>query len=85
METNIVLQRAHQRMIPTLILFGLIFGRWPRSAILIGTLAWPLLLLADNTISAGDLLLGAAGYALINTGVGVLVHQTVLQLLRRLR
>ena len=72
-------------MIPTLILFGLIFGRWPRSSILIGTIAWPLVLLADNTISAGDLLLGAAGYALVNTGVGVLVHQTVLRLLRRLR
>lgn len=71
-------------MIPTLILFGLIFGRWPRSTILIGTLAWPLLLLADHTISAGGLLPGAAGYALINTGVGVLVHQTVLRLLRRL-
>ena len=72
-------------MIPTLILFGLIFGRWPRSAILIGTLAWPLLLLADNTISAGDLLPGAAGYALINTGVGVLVHQVVLRLVRHFR
>ena len=84
-ETNIVLKRAHQRMIPTLILFDLIFARWPGSAILIGTLAWPLRLLADNTISEGDLLLGAAGYASINTGVGVLVHQTVRQFLRRLR
>lgn len=72
-------------MIPTLILFGLIFGRWPRSAILIGTLGWPLVLLAGNTISAGVLLIGAAGYAFINTGVGVLVHQVVLRLVRRLR
>lgn len=72
-------------MIPTLILFGLIFGRWPRSVILIGTLGWPLILLADNTISAGVSLLGAAGYALINTGVGVLVHQVILRLVRRLR
>ena len=72
-------------MIPTLISFGLIFGRWPRSAILIGTLAWPLLLYVDNTIRAGDLLPGTAGYALINAGVGVLVHQTALRLLRRLR
>jgi len=72
-------------MIPTLILFGLIFGHWPRSAILIGTLGWPLVLLADHTISAGVMLLGAAGYALINTGVGVIVHQGVLLLVRRLR
>lgn len=71
-------------MIPTLILFGLIFGRWPRSSILIGTLAWPLLLLADNTINGRVSLFGAAGYALINTGVGVLVHQGVLRLVRRL-
>ena len=72
-------------MIPTLILYGLIFGRWSRSAILIGTLGWPLVLLADNTISVGVLLLGAAGYAFINTGIGVLVHQGVLRLVRRLR
>lgn len=72
-------------MIPTMILFGLIFGRWPRSAILIGTLGWLLVLLADHTISVGALLLGAAGYAFINTGVGVVVHQVVLRLVRRLR
>ncbi|MBI3430252.1 MAG: hypothetical protein HY050_09425 [Actinobacteria bacterium] len=70
-------------MIPTLILFGLIFDRWPWSSILIGTLGWPLLLLADKTISAGVLLLGAASYAFINTGVGVLVHQGMLRLTRR--
>ena len=72
-------------MIPTLILFGLIFGRWPRSSILVGTLGWPLALLANHTISEGVMLLGAAGYALINTGVGVLVHQAVLRLIRHLR
>ena len=72
-------------MIPTLILFGLIFGRWPRSSILAGTLGWPLALLLNNTISAGVLLLGAAGFAMVNTAVGVLIHQTVLRLLRRLR
>lgn len=72
-------------MIPTLILFGLIFGRWPRSSILVGTFGWPLVLLADHTINAGVLLLGAAGYAFINTGVGVLVHQAVLRFVRRLR
>lgn len=72
-------------MIPTLILFGLIFGRWPRSSILIGTLGWPLALLADRTISAGVLLLGAAGFALINTGVGVVIHQVALRLIRRFR
>lgn len=72
-------------MIPTLILFGLIFGRWPRSSILIGTIGWPIALLINNTISAGTLILGAAGLALINSGVGVLIHQVVLRLIRRLR
>jgi hypothetical protein len=72
-------------MIPTLILFGLIFGRWWRSALIVGAVGWPVLLLATGTASADADLIGVAGLALANTGVGVAVHQGVLWGARRYR
>ncbi len=35
-------------MIPTMILVGLVLGRWWRAALVIGTLAWPALLWAEG-------------------------------------
>lgn len=69
-------------MIPTLILFGLIFGRWWRSSLVVGTVGWPVLLLATHTVSSLAETAGAAGLALLNTGVGVLIHQAVSTLVR---
>lgn len=71
-------------MIPTMIVFGLVFGRWWRTCLVVGALAWPLLLLLDDTIGAAELL-PAAGLGLINTAVGVLVHQGALRLVRYVR
>jgi hypothetical protein len=76
-------------VIPSLILFGLIFGRWWRSALITGTIAWIVLLLVTDVIEVDSrvlgMVLGAAGYAVINTGAGVAVHQGVLRIVRRVR
>ena len=72
-------------MIPTLILFGLVFGRWWRISLLAAAVGWPFLLVVSDVISVEVGLLGAAGLAVINTGIGVLVHQGVLRTLRLLR
>lgn len=72
-------------MIPTLILFGLVFGRWWRSALITGTVGWLVLLLATGVMPAGAGVLGALGPAIINTAVGVAVHQVLLQAVRRAR
>ncbi|MDQ4096516.1 MAG: hypothetical protein M3144_01415 [Actinomycetota bacterium] len=71
-------------MIPTMIVFGLVFGRWWKTALVVGTLAWPALLLAASTIAAGDIPL-ALGLGLANTAVGVAVHQGLLRGVRGLR
>lgn len=62
-------------VIPTLILFGLVFGRWWKSSLLVGTLGWTALLLVDDVIHVPGEVLGAAGLGLVNTLVGVAVHQ----------
>jgi hypothetical protein len=72
-------------VIPTLILFGLVFGRWWRSSLIVAAVGWPVLLLATDVIGVGPALLGASGLAIANTAVGVLVHQVILRLSRRLR
>ncbi|MBG0567318.1 hypothetical protein [Actinoplanes aureus] len=64
-------------MIPTLILFGLVAGRWWRTTLLAGTLGWPILLLAQDIVRPGAGLLPVFLLAVVNTGAGVLVHQTV--------
>jgi hypothetical protein len=72
-------------MIPTLILFGLVFGRWWRLCLVTAALGWPVLLALTNMMSVEVGLLGAAGLAVINTGIGVLVHQGTLRVVRVLR
>jgi hypothetical protein len=71
-------------MIPTMILFGLVLGRWWKPAIVGGTLLWPVLLrFAD--IVGGAQLLSAAAFGAANTAVGVAVHQAALWLVRSIR
>jgi len=72
-------------MIPTLILFGLVFGRWWRLSLVTAAVGWPVLLVVDDTMDVEVGLLGAAGLAVINAGIGVLFHQAVLGTLRLLR
>ena len=71
-------------MVPTMILFGLVLGRWWRIALLLAAVVWPILVVSDPGIGAsaipGAVLIGA-----LNAAVGVLVVQSVLRLFRGLR
>jgi hypothetical protein len=69
-------------MIPTMIAFGLVTGRWWKTSLVTGTLVWPLLLVVSHVPLSPTELLGAAAFGLANTVVGVLVHQLVLRLIR---
>ena len=77
--------REGRLVIPTLILFGLVFGRWWRLSLVAAAVGWPVLLVADGVMDVEVGLLGAAGLAVVNASVGVLVHQGVLRALRLLR
>lgn len=74
-------------MIPTMILLGLVFGRWWRPALATAAVGWPLLLVATNVsdVAESGILAGAALLAVANAGVGVLAHQACLRMYRRLR
>ena len=62
-------------MIPTLILVGLVFGRWWRFVVPLAALGWPVLLIATGVDNGLDFLLVAAALAVANVLVGVLVFR----------
>lgn len=74
-------------MIPTVILLGLVLGRWWWPALGTAAVVWPALLVATNVIDLdeGDILAGAAVLAVANAGVDVLAHQACLHAYRHLR
>lgn len=72
-------------MIPILIALGLVLGRWWRTALVIGVIYWSVVLVATGIYDLDLDLLGPAALALINTAVGVAIHQAVLSGVRRLR
>jgi hypothetical protein len=73
-------------VIATLIVFGLIFGRWWKTALIVGTVSWVVLLLAGGLIEARLAVIAVATVlAFLNTGLGVGVHQAVLYAVRRFR
>ena len=72
-------------MIPTMILLGLVLGRWPLGAIVLAALGWPVLLFATDVVALDAGLLEGAVVAAANAAVGVLVHQGGLHLYRRFR
>jgi hypothetical protein len=69
-------------MIPTLLLVGLLAGRW--YVVALAAVAWPLLLtlLGVADLAVGDWLVAAA-LAAANTAVGVAVHRSISLFLRR--
>ena len=69
-------------MIPTMLLFGCVLGRWWKTTLVVGTLGWPLLLWLENIIGTPNELLGAAVLAALNTAIGVAIHQSLLRLFR---
>ena len=64
-------------MVPTMLLVGLVFGRWWRVTIPVGTLAWVVLLIAISTGSGLPFVLGAAALGAANVFVGALVYQAI--------
>jgi len=72
-------------MIPTMILFGLVTGRWWRLALIAAAIFWPVLLLVDGVMGISADLLAAALFGAVNAAVGVAVHQGLLWLVRRVR
>lgn len=77
-------------MIPAMILFGLVCGRWWKQALIAATIIWPLLLLVDGALQGAPgsrvaALVLAVVLAVLNAGVGVAIHQALLHLVRALR
>lgn len=73
-------------MIPTVILWGLIFGRWWKATLIGSAVAWPAVLVADGVMGLEpEQLTAAALLAVVNAAVGAAVHQGVLWLVRRVR
>jgi len=72
-------------MIPTMILFGLAFGRWWRSTLVVGTVGWAAVLLAGDIVQSAHEVAGAAAFGFGNTLAGVAVHQMALRLVRSVR
>jgi hypothetical protein len=62
--------------------FGLVFGRWWRTALAVSALLWPGLLLADGVVTTVPGVLSAAALSLLNAALGVLAHQGLLRLAR---
>ncbi len=69
-------------MIPTVIVLGLILGRWPKFALTVAAVGWPVLLLVAGPLELSADFVGqailAALLASANAGVGILAHQTLL-------
>jgi hypothetical protein len=72
-------------VIPTMILFGLVFGHWWKSTLAAAALLWPALLLATGVIGFDSQVLGAALFGVVNAGVGVGIHQGIGWAVRSLR
>jgi uncharacterized membrane protein len=70
-----------------MIVFGLVVGRWWKSALIVGTVLWPVILIFAVPADVLDaaFLLSAAALAAANTAAGVAVHQAILWLIRRIR
>ena len=60
-----------------MLLVGLVFGRWWRVTIPVGTLVWVVLLVATGTGSRLPFVLGGAAFGAANVIVGVLVYQAI--------
>jgi hypothetical protein len=74
-------------MIPTMMVLGLVLGRWPWIALGAAVVTWPLLLVASDAATLTDVgtLLGGVVLAVVNAGIGVLAHQALLRTWRYAR
>jgi hypothetical protein len=74
-------------MIPTMIVFGFVLGRWWRWSILAGGIVWALLLIATHSMtdSSAGIWLGAIFFGAANTAVGVVLFQLARLVVRAFR
>jgi hypothetical protein len=66
-------------MIPTMLVYGLLVGRWWRFAVVSSAVIWPVILLSDGVTTSPWVLLAAAGFGAANAAVGAVVHQAILR------
>jgi hypothetical protein len=71
-------------VIPTLILVGLIFGRWWKIVVPAAIIGWPILLIVTGVDSGWAFAASAALFAAANVSVGVLAFVTLRLVVRRL-
>jgi len=72
-------------MIPSMIVVGLVFGRWWRTTLISVAVLWPALVAwTAGPVTVGQVI-GASLLGVANAAVGVLVHQAVLWVIRRRR
>jgi len=64
-------------VIPTLLLAGIVVGKWWRVSIPAATIGWTVLLITTEVVSDLAQVAGAAWFGFINVTVGVLVFQAV--------
>ena len=69
-------------MIPTLLLVGLLFGRWWKIAVPVAVVGWPALLIATGVDSGVGFAVWAGLLAVANVVVGVLASQVVRLMVR---
>jgi hypothetical protein len=62
-------------LIPTLLLAGILFGKWWRVSIPVGSIGWAILLASTGVVSGPGGVASAALFAFVNVTVGVLVFQ----------
>lgn len=72
-------------MLPTVIVVGLVFGRWWRTTVLVAAVGWAVLLAAQSIIpvEAGPLA-AAGGLAAASAAVGVAVNRAAAGLWARI-
>lgn len=70
-------------MIPTLLLTGLVLGRWWKITVPIAVLGWPVILIATGVDSGFGFAVAAALFAAANVVVGVLSYQGLRFIARR--
>jgi hypothetical protein len=62
-------------MIPTLLVIGLVLGRWWRLVLPVATIGWPMLLVLDGVGTGVAFWVSAGAFALANTIAGVAVNR----------
>jgi hypothetical protein len=67
---------------PTMIVFGVVLGRWWRLTLVAAAVVWPLLVTSDGVEITVGLLAYAAAVGVANAAVGVLAHQACLHAYR---